>query len=385
MISLYYPTLLSSKKMPEPRRAAISTVVKDWNLHAVATPLEPQFKAGRKAGAQLPDRVQGWEGQVKAIIDVCDDQVKAAARSLTDRVNEFTKTFTEVIGILELHRCPEPGKHAVIPISFSLLKEQFEAVLEKSDATFLALEARLRAVTKEWRSREELIPHDLLKTQLQYDRDRAEREALDIHRKAVKQIEEVQSEVGGQYMDVLALYVSKTLTDPTAQLHGIYFIKTRLLPTVSEDTKKAFFAKNDEAKQFFMFLAFYLHAVGSLKETILPLFFTYKFRKELQSLRKEYSTADLSTFQTFLTDLRAFNALKDSFNDNPLFEKLRKLSIDMVEEEVPGTFMECCRAVVAFPSPNLNAKKTYEAYQDYKKEEEEEMAKDCDLLDFVMV
>ncbi len=353
--------------MPGPQEAAISTIIQGWKLKAIAEPWEAKIKAVIQDPGQLADVEKTLNGRAEAITKACDDQVKTATLALARRVEAFVQTFMNAILILE-SGCSKVGESGhLISLILQRLDSQFEAFLEGNETASQALDARLRAVTEEWRTRPEPIGSEPFKAKVRDDRYKAVHQARESYDEAIGQVQEAQSQVGGQYVD--ALILSDRIADKgtLAQIHGIYFIKTHLLPTLSEDTKMAFFEKNEEMTHFFVLLTSYWHAVGPFKQVVPPLFFVYQFRKKLQLLREEYSSADLTMFQPFLTDCKIFNDVKGSLKDNPLFEKLRELSLQMLEnEEFSTTFMKCWRAVAAFPSPTLDPKATYEAYKNMK-------------------
>ncbi len=127
---------------------------------------------------------------------------------------------------------------------------------------------------------------------------------------------------------------------------GIDFINNHLLNGLTPITREAFLQVDSDAFHFFIFLAYYFYTVGPLKKETIPSFFFQETRKEIQSLREEFSSVvvDLS-FKPVLEDFEKFNNPPDSIKNSPLFTELRASSSQTLQMK-SDRFVMCWRAVV---------------------------------------
>ena len=359
-ITLLQPDFFSiGGTTPEARETAVSFLIQNWDLQTVTNHWEDQIKTDLKDMEQLENVMEVFAGRVKDITKVCDDHVKDLNNKLDDRVNKIFQNLVKVESHFNQHGNTDEDKDEGVDLRGSLSMAELEV-----EAVLLASETRFKAIQKECALWMKHLEENRFKEQAQQDQDKEMSRAHRIHNETVRQIKEIQYKARSSYADFCVMKTENTAwMDPLAQDQEINFIKTKLLPTVNSNTKKAFFEKNREVTPLLIFLMAYWYVSGGLRQEVTPYFFNYDLRKEIQHLRSENISEDMSisSFQgeEFFVDFDEFNSLMSSLRDIPPIEKLLKISERMLEnEEFMNAFFDCWDAFIDDPSDSCEACQT---------------------------
>ena len=328
--------------IPEVREAAVSDVIQGWELQTGVKAWEDQIKPHLKDKKQFQNVMEVFDGRFKDITNVCDDCIKDLNKELANRVDALFQSFIKIGAHFNQH-----GNIHQVAAEGEKIDCQMEELELACDTIVLSLEARLKAIQKEWDLRMKHLQHNPFKQEAQQDQDEAMDQARGIYKKNLRQIKEVQYRARSSYADFYVIKTENTAwRDPLARDQQIDFIKNKLLATTNSSTKKAFFDKNREVTPLLIFLMAYWYVSGGLRQEVIPYFFTCDLRKEIQRLRSENpSNGPSISFvqgEKFFSDFSEFNSWKRSLKDNPSLKGVLEISDRMLEnEEFMGAFVDC--------------------------------------------
>lgn len=309
---------------PDSRKAAISAVIQGWNLQTVAKPWEDQIRPDLKDSDRLQNVMKVFNGRVKEITEFCDDRIKDMNKELADRVDALSRIFIKIDAKFDQQGNIRDVKEEGIKLVSHVAAAELD-----SEAVVLASEARLKAIQKERDIRMKCLGQNRFKRQAQLDQEEAMKQAHATHDETVRQIREIQYRVRSFFADFYVMKTKNTVwNDPQAGIEEIDFMDTDLPTLFNEDTRKAFFEKKEEATPFFIFLTVCWYTY--LTKKALPWFFHHDLRREIQCLRSESLSDDLSISsirgEKLFADFIKFNSLSCSLKDNPFLGRLLKVS-----------------------------------------------------------
>ena len=347
------------KQTPESREVAISYTIQGFGLQAVSKAWEDQIKPDLKGKDEFLNVTEVYDGRVKAITKVCDDRIRGLNKKLADRVDSISKRFILIAAYFEKH-----GHVRDIKDECDTLRREISADERDCDAIILLSEAGLKAIKDVWKVKKERLKQNPLELE-------AQDYQYDIFSETSKQVEAIRLRSRNVSADLYVMETENTpCKDPQARIEEIKFIDTYLSSTLSAiatvDTILACSDKKEEALPFFIFLMVYLYALGDLSKKELPWFLPHYLRQEIQHLRNENPSYDLSIQRLrqkkFFCDYKDFGSWKYAPKDNPTLEKLVKISDKILEDkEFISTFVDCWHAHVEFREMGR-----YEAYESYQ-------------------
>lgn len=344
-IFLERPDFLAIKKTPEARKSAISYVIQGLALDAVSKAWEDQIKTDLKGKDQFFNVMGVYDVQVKAITKVCDNRIRDLSKKLADRVDSIFKNFTQIVAHFDRN-----GNVRDIKYERAALHREISDFAHELDAIFLVSEAGLKAIQDLWLVQMESLKQNPFKLQAQYHQDEVMGLARSTYIEATSEAEKSRLRIKNVFADLHVMETENaSCKDPQARIEEIEFIGATLPATIN--TINEFFEKNEEMIPFLIFLTAYWYAYGDLSKEELPWFLPHHLRQEIQRLRNENPSGDLSIerlrYGEFFADFRKFASWKYDLKDKPNLEKLVKVSDKMLEdEEFTGTFVDCWHASV---------------------------------------